>query len=183
MLSTLKLYLHRGDKLSEPTDLYAHEVTLLDGGRLDLATLHGHPTLFVNTASKCGYTPQYAGLQALYERYGDRGLQIVGSPSPDFAHQEFDDAEEIGAFCERNYGVKFPLTEPMSVRADPAPLWRDLSRQPNSGPPNWNFTKYLVGADGRLIERFSTTTEPEDPKVTQAIEAALAAAPAPPAGT
>lgn len=173
------MYLHRDEKLSEPTDLYTHEVTLLDGSKLDLATMRGHPTLFVNTASKCGYTPQYKGLQALYERYGERGLRIVGSPSPDFAHQEFDDADEIGAFCERNYGVTFPLTEPMSVRADPAPLWRDINRQPGSGPPGWNFTKYLVGADGRLIVRFSTQTEPEDPKVTQAIETALADAGAP----
>ena len=175
VLSTLRMYLRRTPKLSEPTDLYAHEVKLLDGGQLDLASLRGKPTLFVNTASKCGYTPQYEGLQKLYDTYGARGLQIVGSPSADFADQEFDDAEEIGAFCQKNYGVSFPLTEPTSVRADPDPLWTDLARQPNSGPPGWNFTKYLVGADGRLVARFGTKVVPEDPKIVSAIETALPA--------
>src|ERR1700678_3282528 len=119
VLSTLRMYLRRTPKLNAPTDIYAHRVTMLDGSELDLEALRGHPTLIVNTASKCGYTPQYGGLQALHERYGERGLQILGSPSADCAGQEYDDAEEIGAFCTKNYGVGFPLTEPMSVRADP----------------------------------------------------------------
>jgi glutathione peroxidase len=174
ILTTAQMYLKRTPKLPQPTDLYDHKVTLLEGGELDLASLRGKPTLIVNTASKCGFTPQYAGLESLYERYGDRGLQILGSPSADFAGQEYDDAEEIGAFCEKNYGVKFPLTERMSVRADPTPLWRDLARQPNSGPPVWNFTKYLVGGDGRLIARWATKVKPEDPEIVGAIEAALA---------
>jgi glutathione peroxidase len=174
-LSTALMYLRRNPKLSESTDLYDHQVKLLDGGELDLATLRGRPTLFVNTASKCGYTPQYEGLQDLYQRYSDRGLQVLGSPSADFADQEFDDAEEIGAFCQKNYGVTFPLTERTSVRADPSPLWSDLGRQPNSGPPAWNFTKYLVGPDGKLIARWATKVEPEDPEIVAAIEAALPA--------
>jgi glutathione peroxidase len=173
MLSTLKMYLQRTPKLKQPTDVYSHTVPLLAGGELDLQTLRGRPTLIVNTASKCGFTPQYAGLQALYERYADGGLQILGSPSADFAGQEFDEAGEIGAFCEKNYGVTFPLTERMSVRADPAPLWRDLAQQPGSAPPVWNFTKYLVGADGKLIQRWATKVKPEDPQIEQAIEAAL----------
>jgi glutathione peroxidase len=168
------MYLKRTSKLSAPTDIYEHRVTLLEGGELDLGTLRGHPTLVVNTASKCGYTPQYAGLQELYERYHERGLEILGSPSADFAGQEYDEAEEIGAFCEKNYGVRFPLTERMSVRADPAPLWEDLARQPGSAPPVWNFTKYLVGPDGRLIERFATKVKPDDPRLVAAIESALA---------
>jgi glutathione peroxidase len=98
---------------------------------------------------------------------------VVGSPSGDFADQEFDDAEEIGAFCQKNYGVTFPLTERTSVRADPSPLWLDLARQPESGPPAWNFTKYLVGTDGKLIARFGTKVTPEDPQITGAIEKAL----------
>jgi glutathione peroxidase len=175
-LSTALMYLRRTSKLSEPTDLYDHQLRLLDGAELDLNTLRGKPTLFVNTASKCGYTPQYEGLQDLYQRYGDRGLQVLGSPSADFADQEFDDAEEIGAFCQKNYGVTFPLTERTSVRADPSPLWSDLARQPNSGPPVWNFTKYLVGADGKLIARWATKVKPEDPEIVSAIEAALPAA-------
>jgi glutathione peroxidase len=174
VLSTLRMYVRRTPKVAEPTDIYAHTVKLLDGGELDLGTLRGHPTLIVNTASKCGYTPQYEGLQSLYRRYSDQGLQVLGSPSADFAGQEFDDAEEIGAFCQKNYGVSFPLTERMSVRADPDPLWSDLARQPNSAPPVWNFTKYLVGADGRLISRWATKVKPQDPEITAAIEAALA---------
>ncbi|MGI9184196.1 MAG: glutathione peroxidase [Solirubrobacteraceae bacterium] len=175
-ISTALMYLRRTPRLSEPTDLYDHQVKLLDGGELDLAALRGKPTLFVNTASKCGYTPQYEGLQDLYKTYADRGLQVLGSPSADFADQEFDDAEEIGAFCQKNYGVTFPLTERTSVRADPSPLWSDLARQPNSGPPAWNFTKYLVGGDGKLIARWATKVKPEDPEIVSAIEAALPAA-------
>jgi glutathione peroxidase len=167
------MYLRPTGRLAEPTDLYAHTVALLEGGELDLATRRGHPTLFVNTASKCGFTPQYAGLQALYERFAGEGLEIVGSPSADFAGQEYDDAGEIGAFCQRNYGVGFPLTERMSVRADPDPLWRDLASQPGSKPPAWNFTKYLVDRDGRLIRRWSSMTKPDGPGIVGAIRAAL----------
>lgn len=173
LLSTLKMYIQRTEKLSEPTDLYSHRVTLLDGSELDLNTLRGHPTLIVNTASKCGYTPQYAGLQSLYRRFHDRGLEVLGCPSGDFADQEYEDNQEIGAFCQRNYGVDFPLTERMSVRADPVPLWADLIRQPESGPPAWNFTKYLVGPDGRLIAQWTTKTDPEDPEILEAVESAL----------
>ena len=173
LLTTLRMYLHRPAKLDRATDLYAHRVQLLEGGELDLEAFRGHPALIVNTASQCGFTPQYAGLQSLQERFGGRGLQVLGTPSADFADQEFEDAEEIGAFCQRNYGVSFPLTERMSVRADPAPLWSDLARQPNSGPPTWNFTKYLVGADGRLVARWSTKTKPQDPRIVAAIEAVL----------
>ena len=129
LLSTAKLYLHRTTTLDEPTDLYEHEIGLLEGGTLDLRELRGNPTLFMNTASKCGLTPQFAGLQQLYDFYGERGLQVVGTPSGDFAGQEFDDDEEIASFCERNYGVSFTITEKASVRADPHPLWRDLARQ------------------------------------------------------
>ena len=174
LLSTLRMYLHRPAKLGAATDLYDHTVTLLDGDELQLGSLRGHPTLIVNTASKCGFTPQYAGLQSLYERYGDRGLKMLGSPSADFNDQEYHDAGAIGEFCQRNFGVSFPLTERTSVRADPSPLWRDLARQPGSGPPVWNFTKYLVGGDGRLIARWPTKVAPEDPKIVTAIEAALA---------
>jgi glutathione peroxidase len=175
ILSTLRMYLRRTPKLSQQTDIYAHRVTLLDGGELDLASLRGRPTLIVNTASKCGFTPQYEGLQKLHERYAERGLQVLGSPSADFNDQEYDDADEIGAFCQKNYGVSFPLTERTSVRAQPSPLWSDLARQPNSGPPVWNFTKYLVGSDGKLIARWPTKVKPEDPTIVSAIEAALPA--------
>ena len=93
LVSTLRMYVRRTSKLSEPTDLYTHRVTLLDGGEFDLASLHGRPTLIVNTASKCGFTPQYEGLQKLHERYSSRGLTLLGSPSADFADQEYDSGE------------------------------------------------------------------------------------------
>lgn len=173
-LSMLKMYLQRPQQLDQPTDLYAHRVTLLDGGELDLANWRGQPTLFVNTASKCGFTPQYDALQSLYERYHDRGLNILGSPSGDFADQEFEGADEIASFCKRNYGVEFPLTQRTSVREDPDEFWRDLTRQPNSAPPMWNFTKYLVGADGRLIEHWGSKVRPDSDRITAAIERALA---------
>ena len=173
MLSTAKMYIKRTKSLDEPTDLYEHKVTLLEGAELDLGTLRGRPTLIVNTASKCGYTPQFEGLQELYATYHDQGLEIIGTPSGDFAEQELEGAEEIGEFCQRNYGVAFPMTEKMSVRADPSPLWEDLARQPDSGPPVWNFSKYLVGADGKLIKRWATKVEPKDPDIIAAIEAAL----------
>ena len=169
------MYLQRQPQMDQPTDLYHHRVTLLDGGELDLAQWRGRPTLFVNTASKCGFTPQYEGLQSLYERYHDRGLNILGSPSGDFAGQEFEDAAEIGAFCQKNYGVQFPLTEKTSVRQYPDPLWDELTRQPNSAAPTWNFTKYLVGADGHLIGYWGAKVKPEDEEITSAIERALAA--------
>jgi glutathione peroxidase len=175
VFSTVRMYLRPNHKLKEPTDIYAHRVSLLDGSELDLEDLRGRPTLIVNTASKCGYTPQYGGLQALHERYAARGLQILGSPSGDFADQEYGEAEEIGAFCTKNYGVGFRLTELMSVRADPHPLWRDLARQPGSAPPVWNFTKYLVGPDGHLLARWPTKVTPEDPEIIAALEAALPA--------
>jgi len=172
-LSTLRMYLQRRTPLSQPTDLFAHRVRLLDGSELDLEQWRGHPALFVNTASKCGFTPQYQGLQALYERYHDRGLNILGSPSGDFADQEFEDAEEIGAFCQANYGVQFPLTERTSVRDHPDPFWMELTSQPGSAPPSWNFTKYLVGGDGLLIAHWGPMVKPDGPKITAAIERAL----------
>jgi glutathione peroxidase-family protein len=172
-LSTLKMYLQRQQHLDKPTDLYEHRVTLLDGGEFDLAQWRGRPTLFVNTASKCGFTPQYEGLQALYERYHDRGLNILGSPSGDFMDQEFEDSTEIGEFCQRNYGVEFPLTEKTSVREHPDELWRALTTQPGSSAPSWNFSKYLVGADGRLIAHWGSKVPPDGEKITSAIERAL----------
>ena len=173
MVSTVRMYTKRPSTLDEPTDLYRHSVRLLDGQTLELETLRGRPTFIVNTASKCGFTPQFEGLQKLHDRYGERGLQILGCPSGDFAGQELEEAEAIGEFCQRNYGVSFPMTAKMSVRADPDPLWDDLARQPGSAPPVWNFSKYLVDADGKLVKRWATKVTPEDPDVVSAIEAQL----------
>ena len=177
LLSTARMYIKRSKQIDEPTDIYHGRVSLLDGGELDLESLHGRPTLIVNTASKCGYTPQYEGLQSVYERYSERGLQMLGSPSGDFADQEYAESSEIGEFCQKNYGVNFPLTERTSVRSDPSPLWADISRQPGSGPPVWNFTKYLIDGDGRLIGRWPSKVKPEDPQIAAAIETALSTQP------
>ena len=157
----------------QPANVHSFTAATADGGEQPLSAYAGELLLIVNVASKCGLTPQFEGLQKLYETYSERGLQVLGTPSADFNDQEYDDASEIGAFCQRNYGVTFPMTEKMSVRADPSPLWSDLSRQPNSGPPVWNFGKYLVGADGQLLAYWKSQVKPEDPKVTQAIESAL----------
>jgi glutathione peroxidase len=173
LLSTLRMYTKRSKPLDAPTDVYAHEVGLLEGGTLDLGGRRGKPTLIVNTASKCGFTPQFTGLQELYDEYHGRGLEIVGCPSGDFADQEHDDAEAIGEVCQRNYGVTFPVTEKMSVRADPHPLWDDLARQPDSGAPAWNFTKYLVDGDGHLVARWGSKTKPQDPELVAKIESLL----------
>jgi glutathione peroxidase len=172
-LGTAKMLLRRTPKLEQQTDLYTHEVQLLEGGEINLASLRGKPTLIVNTASKCGFTPQYEGLQKLHERFKDQGLNVIGFPSGDFADQEFEDAAEIGEFCQKNYGVTFPLSERTSVRENPSPLWRELTSQPNSAPPSWNFNKYLVGADGRLIAHWGSKTTPDDPELVSAIEQAL----------
>ena len=173
LLSTAKLYLHRTSSRSPRRRISTAPRSSARRGDAGPARLRGNPTLFVNTASKCGLTPQFAGLQQLYDHYGQRGLQIVGTPSGDFAGQEFADDGDIASFCERNYGVTFRITEKASVRADPHPLWRDLARQPGSAPPAWNFTKYLVGRDGKLVARFSSKAAPDAQPLVEAIEAAL----------
>jgi glutathione peroxidase len=154
-------------------------ITTLDGGTLDLGSFRGQPMLLVNTASKCGYTPQYEGLQELHERYGDRGLVVVGFPSPDFGGQEFDSADEIRNFCTLNFGVTFPLSERVHVRGDQAiPLFAELTQDAPEGirgEIKWNFTKFLIGPDGRPVARFETSVEPTSDDIVSAIEALLPA--------
>jgi glutathione peroxidase len=152
-------------------------VTTLGGESLDLASFRGHPMLIVNTASKCGYTPQYAGLQKLYERYKDRGLVVIGFPSNDFGGQEPGSAAQIGEFCRINYGVTFPMMAKVHAKGpDMAPIYRTLTeRTPDGirGKIRWNFTKFLVDADGRVVARFESAVKPEDPQVIAAIEKLL----------
>ena len=129
ILSTVRMYLRRTPKLSESTDLYAHRVKLLDGGELDLGSLRGNPTLIVNTASKCGFTPQYAGLEALSRRFKDRGLIVLGFPCNQFGAQEPGDADEIASFCSLTYDVGFPMMAKIEVNGAGAhPLWTWLKR-------------------------------------------------------
>jgi glutathione peroxidase len=171
-LSTVRARAHL-TRLSPAADIYKHVVPLIDGGELDLRSRRGSPTLIVNTASKCGYTPQFAGLEALYERFRERGFLVLGCPSADFGGQELDDADEIAAFCRTNYDVQFPLMERSSVRFEPSRLWVDLAAQPNAGPPVWNFTKYLVGSSGQVVDWWSTNVRPESPRIVEAVEKAL----------
>lgn len=131
--------------------------------------------LVVNTASKCGYTPQYDGLEALYQEYGDDGLVVIGFPSNDFAGQEPGTEENIKEFCRLTYGVKFPMFEKTVVKGDDAhPFYKALAAQAGTAP-KWNFHKYLIGRDGDLIENFAPATEPQGAELTGAIKKALEA--------
>ena len=152
-----------------------HEFTMnsLTGKPVPLADYKGKVVLVVNVASKCGYTPQYEGLEKLYEKYKDQGLVILGFPANNFMSQEPGTNEEIGAFCKSKYGVTFPMFSKISVKGDDkAPLYQFLTT--TGGEIPWNFTKFLVGKDGRPIERFGPKTTPDSAELTSAIEKALA---------
>ena len=146
--------------------LYAVTLDRLDGGALPLSDYRGQVLLLVNTASQCGFTGQYAGLEALYRQYGPRGLVVIGCPCNQFGRQEPGDAEEIGAFCQRNYGVSFPLSAKLEVNGGGAhPLWQHLkAAQPGvlgSQAIKWNFTKFLVNRQGEVVARYAPQTTPE----------------------
>lgn len=147
----------------------------IDGTDLPMSSFKGKAVLVVNTASLCGFTRQYQGLQTLYERYKDRGLVVVGVPANDFGRQEPKSNAEIKSFCQGAFGVTFPLTEKVAVTGDkihPFYRWaRDVLGR--DAAPRWNFHKYLVGRDGRLIAAFQTTVRPTAASLTSAIEAEL----------
>lgn len=156
-----------------------HDIKLkaLDGEELSLAPLKGQVVLVVNVASKCGLTPQYAALETLYQTYKDRGLSVLGLPCNQFAGQEPGTEAEIQAFCSLNYGVTFPLSGKLDVNGSQRhSLYRLLAGEGAEFPGDitWNFEKFLVGKDGRVLARFSPRTPPDDPAVIQAIEKALA---------
>ena len=151
----------------------------LDGKPIDLANYKGKVVLIVNVASQCGYTPQYKGMQAVYTKYADKGLVVLGVPSNDFGRQEPGNNQEIAEFCSANYGVKFPMTEKVVVKGDgQCPLYKYLtSKDTNpkfSGPIKWNFNKFLVGRNGEIVGRYDSNVAPESDKLVQAIEAELA---------
>ena len=165
-----------GARLGVMTSLSAFSATAIDGQEVDLSTYAGQVVLVVNTASECGLTPQYQGLQALHEAYADRGFTVLGFPCDQFGHQEPGEEAEIATFCERNYGVTFPMFSKFDVNgSDAHPLFTWL-RQEKGGvlgsAIKWNFTKFLVGRDGQVVERFAPTTTPD--KLTDDIEKALA---------
>lgn len=151
----------------------------LDGKPLPLSQYQGKVVLFVNVASKCGYTPQYKGLEALHEKYAAQGLAVVGVPSNDFGRQEPGSAEEIAEFCAKNYGVKFDLTEKVVVKGNgQCPLYKFLTSSETNpkfaGPIKWNFNKFLVGRNGEIVGRFDSNMKPESDTLVKAIEAELA---------
>lgn len=149
------------------------KINALDGKPMDLAALQGKAVLFVNVASKCGFTKQYAGLEKLYTETKDRGLVIVGVPSNDFGGQEPGTAEEIATFCSTKYQVDFPLTEKVVVKgADKHPLYAFLTA--GRGEPKWNFHKYLVDKNGKVVGEFPSKIAPDSPELLAAINAALA---------
>ncbi len=138
-------------------------------------TYGGQVLLVVNTASKCGFTPQYEGLEAMHAKYKDQGFAVLGFPSNDFMGQEPGSEEEIQEFCTLTYGVKFPMFEKVQVRgAGATPLYADLEKATGEAP-GWNFHKYLIGRDGTVIASFGSRTTPDDAKLVAAVEKALAA--------
>lgn len=157
-----------------PSGGHAHSFEKIDGGTIELAQFAGRPMLIVNTASRCGFTNQYAGLQQLWTRYRERGLVVIGVPANDFAGQEPGTNEEILGFCSSTFGVSFPLAAKASVVGDGAhPFYRWAARERPGDTPRWNFHKYLIGRDGRIAAVFPTSTAPTDPRVITAIERAL----------
>ncbi len=159
------------------TSFYDFSINSLQGKQMNLADYAGKVVLVVNTASKCGLTPQYQGLQDLYDKYSEQGLVILGAPCNQFANQEPGDSETIQGNCLINYGVSFPVTEKIAVNGKNAhPLFSYLKKAAPGTLTNavkWNFTKFLVGRDGQPIKRYSPTTKPE--QLGADIEAALEA--------
>ena len=147
----------------------------LGGEPFPLKDLAGKPLLVVNTASKCGFTPQYRGLEDVWTEYRARGLMVIGVPSNDFGSQEPGSEAEIGAFCEQNYGVDFPLTGKVHVRGAQAhPFFKWIGEQGGfMAKPKWNFFKYVIGKDGGFVTWFSSLTPPSAVSVRRAIEGAL----------
>ncbi|MCQ4346430.1 glutathione peroxidase [Pseudomonas stutzeri] len=142
---------------------------------IDLCRFAGKPLLVVNTASHCGFTGQFEGLEALYQRYRGQGLEVLGVPSDDF-HQEADDAAETASVCYVNYGVTFAMSAVQKVTGKEAiPLFRNLAAQ--SGPPRWNFYKYVIDRQGKVLASFSSMTGPDDAKLLAAVERAIASQP------
>lgn len=153
-----------------------HEVETLQGEKVSLSTYRGKTLLIVNTASECGLTPQYEGLQALYERYKDKGLVVLGFPCNDFGGQEPGTSDEIGAFCSSKFHVTFPLFAKVRAKGDKSPLYKTLTEglpAPLSGEIKWNFTKFLVNPDGKVVARFEPMVEPLSPDVIKQVEANL----------
>lgn len=159
------------------TNVHGHEVKLLDGTSTKLEAYKGKALLVVNTASECGYTPQYEDLQTVYAKYKDQGLEVLAFPSNDYGKQEPGNAEEIRKFLDDQYGVQFPVFEKSIVKGDDKiPLYKSLTENSGDGiegEVKWNFTKFLVDPEGNVIKRFEPKVSPTDPELLAAIEQVL----------
>lgn len=157
-------------------DILKHEMPLLNGQPQSLGEYKGKVVLIVNTASQCGFTPQYKGLEALYQKYSEQGLVVLGFPCNQFGKQEPGDSAEIGAFCEKNFGVTFPVFEKIDVNGqNTAPLYQDLKQAApgllGSKGIKWNFTKFLLNREGDVVNRYGPRVKPEE--LEEAIKEAL----------
>jgi len=153
-----------------------YEMETIDGEKIKLSQFKGKVVLMVNVASKCGLTPQYEGLEALYEKYEKQGLVIIGFPANNFGSQEPGTNEEIVEFCSKNYGVSFQMMSKISVKGkDAHPLYKQLAAQPEpvGGEPEWNFDKFIVNRQGEVVVRFKPRTVPEDPELVKVLEELL----------
>ena len=160
------------------TTVHEFKATALDGTERALADWRGKVLLIVNTASRCGLTPQYTGLEALQRKYAARGFEVLGFPCNQFGAQEPGSAEEIRSFCSTKYDISFPLFAKVDVNGDGAPpLWKHLKEQKPGllgiEAIKWNFTKFLVGKDGKPVQRFESGVSPDSPELAAAIEKAL----------
>jgi glutathione peroxidase len=167
-----------GIAAAQSKSIYDFTMKSIDGQQVSLNSYSGKVVLLVNVASKCGFTPQYTALEAVYEKYKDRGLVIVGIPANNFAQQEPGTDDEIKKFCSSKYSVTFPMMAKVSVKGDDkTPLYAfltDTSADPQfGGDIKWNFTKFLVGRDGKIVARFEPKVTPDSPEVAAAIESAL----------
>lgn len=154
--------------------VYEFTLNTINGTPKSLSDYKGQVLLIVNTASKYGFTPQYAGLQELYEKYKDRGLVVLGFPANNFMGQEPGSNEEIQQFCTTRFKVTFPMFGKISVKGDDIhPLYAWLTSDPNGAPVSWNFNKFLIGRNGKLIAHFGSRTKPDSGELTAAIESAL----------
>jgi len=167
-----------GSLAAQAKSIYDFTMKSIDGDQVSLGSYSGKVVLLVNVASKCGFTPQYAGLEALYEKYKDRGLVIVGISANNFMSQEPGTNEEIKKFCSNKYNVTFPMMSKISVKGDDqAPLYGFLTDKASNpqfgGDIKWNFTKFLFDRSGKPVARFEPATKPDSAEVTAAIEAAL----------
>jgi glutathione peroxidase len=158
------------------SSVYDFTLNSIDGAPAPLSAYKGKVVLLVNVASKCGYTPQYAGLEKLYEKYKDKGFVIVGVPANNFGAQEPGTNEEIKSFCSRTYNVTFPMTSKVSVKgADQTPLYQFLTDKGSKtgGDIKWNFTKFLIDKNGSVVGRFEPAVTPEAAELVKAVEQAL----------